>query len=109
MTLTAKWHDRNREPQCAPDPAFPNGMDVDMSDGAARTCSIELPYPAKRCGIYVIQCDKCGQTNAMTTAGRPDDPRTVLMGCYAQAMDPHPGLTEIVLPDTAKMKRTPHP
>lgn len=79
-----------------------------MSDGATRTCSIELPYPAKRCGVYVIECAKCGQKNALTTAGRPDDPRTVTMGCYAQAMNPHPGLTEIVLPDTTKMKRTPH-
>lgn len=36
MTLTAEWIDREREPQCQPNPRFPNGMDVDVSAGAAR-------------------------------------------------------------------------
>lgn len=108
MTLTAKWVDREREPKCAPNPMFPRGMDVDTSAGAAETCSMEVPYPAKRCGVYMVHCDKCGQTVALTTAGRPDDLRKVTLGCYAQVMDPHPGMTEIVLPDTAKMRRTPH-
>lgn len=107
--LTAEWIDREREPKCAPNPQFPNGTDVDLSHGAAKTCSIELTYPAKRCGLYVIKCDICGQVNALTTAGRIDDPRKVTFGCYAHKLDPHPGLTEMVLPDSAKMKRTPYP
>lgn len=109
MTLKAEWVDHDRLPQCPPNPKFPNGIDVDTSDGAAKTCSIDLPYPTKGCGHYVIRCDICRMCFALTTAGRPDDPRTVTLACYASAMDPHPGLTEIILPDTAKMKRTPHP
>lgn len=110
MTLTAEWVDREREPQCPSNPMFPRGIDVDMSEGAAKTCSMEVPYPAKRCGLYVIACDVCGQRNAVTTAGRPDDPRKITMACFVHVMDPNPpGFTEIVLPDTAKMKRTPHP
>lgn len=108
MTLTAEWIDREREPKCPPQPQFPNGTDLDMSEGAARTCSMDVPYPAKRCGLYVVTCDKCGQRNAITTAGRPDDPRKITFGCFAQTLDPHPGLTEIILPDTAKSKRMPH-
>lgn len=109
MALTAEWIDRGREPQCAPDPKFPNGIDLDASNGAARTCSMELPYPAKRCGLYIVACDRCGQRDAITTAGRPDDPRKITLGCFAQQMDPNPpGFTEIVFPDTAKSKRTPH-
>ena len=106
--LTAEWIDNGRAPQCAPNPAFPNGIDVDVSDGASKTCSIDLPYPAPRCGAYVIRCDRCQLVTAITTAGRPDDPRNVTLACFAQMIDPHRGLTEIVLPDTRKMKGTPH-
>ena len=108
MTLRAEWIDSGREPRCAPDPKYPNGLDVDTSDGAARTCSIDLPYPAKRCGTYIIRCDVCGIADGITTAGRRDDPRRVTVPCYAHVLDPHPGATEVVLPDTPKMKRTPH-
>lgn len=78
------WHDRGREPQCAPDPAFPDGRDLDMTDVLVEgwpTCRAELPYPAKRCGIYVVECKACGLTVGITTAGRPDDPRSVRVGC----------------------------
>lgn len=109
MTLTAIWIDKQRDPKCPPLPEFPNGVDVDQSEGAMRTCYIDLPYPAKRCGIYLIHCDKCGQSNAITTAGRLDDPRQVTFGCFAHVMDPHPGLTEILPPGHPKSKRSPHP
>lgn len=110
MSLNAEWIDREREPQCPANPQFPNGIDLDMSEGAAKTCSIEVPYPAPRCGIYIIECDKCGQRNAVTTAGRPDDPRKITFGCFANVMRPNPpGLTEIIPPDTARTVRTPHP
>ncbi len=109
MTLTAEWIDKEREPVCPPQPQFPNGTDVDLSAGAAKTCSIEVPYPAKRCGLYIITCETCGQTNALTTAGRIDDPRKITFACFSNRLNPNPpGFTEIVLPDTAKMKRTPH-
>lgn len=109
VTLTYTWIDRERDPQCPPDRAFPNGIDLDMSAGAAKTCSVEVPYPAKRCGIYVVECSECGQRNAITTAGRPDDPRKITFGCYAHRLCPNPpGLTEVVLPDSERTKRTPH-
>jgi C4-type Zn-finger protein len=41
----------------------------------------ELPYPAKRCGLFLVICDKCGYSAAITTAGRPDDPRKVTLPC----------------------------
>lgn len=81
MLKVITWVDGEREPQCAPNPAYPKGIDVDMSYGAAQTCYTELPYPARRCGAYHIECGKCGQRIAVTTAGRPDDPRSLKVGC----------------------------
>lgn len=78
------WIDRGREPQCAPNPAYPDGKDLDCSFGEAKTCFTELPYPAQRCGIYVVECEKCGMRVAITTAGRPDDPRSVKIACANQ-------------------------
>lgn len=108
MTLLVEWHDGEREPKCPPNSDFPHGIDVDSSAGALKTCSVNVPYPAKRCGLYVITCDKCGQRNGFTTAGRVDDPRNITFGCFANVLEPNPaGMTEIILPDTRKMKRTP--
>lgn len=76
-----KWHDAKREPQCPPNPAYPNGFDVDASVGAKATCTIDLPYPAKRCGHYEVRCKACGASVGVTTAGRPDDPKSVKMAC----------------------------
>lgn len=75
-----KWIDLHREPQCAPDPRFPNGKDLDVSHGL-KACKVALPYPAPRCGLYYVQCKTCGTNAAITTAGRPDDPRSVTMVC----------------------------
>jgi len=72
--------DSGREPRGAPNPAYPNGLDVDISFGG-EYCIAELPYPGPRCGAMVIECQVCGLRNAVTVAGRPDDPRTVKMGC----------------------------
>jgi len=72
--------DSGREPRCRPNPAYPHGIDVDLSDGG-KYCLVELPYPAPRCGIMLIGCEKCDLLNAVTVAGRADDPRTVKMGC----------------------------
>jgi len=79
-----EWHDHGREPQCPPDPAFPNGMDLDCAVWCVEgwpTCKTDLPYPAKRCGYYIVECKLCGFSAAITTAGRPDDPRSFKMGC----------------------------
>ena len=81
MTHAIEWIDRGREAQCAPDPAFPDGKDVDVSNGAVQTCKIALPYPAPRCGLWAVACDVCGLRVALTAAGRPDDGRSVRLPC----------------------------
>ena len=81
MTFRIRWHDNGREPRCAPDPVYPNGIDVDMSGRAEATCKVALDYPARRCGAYTIHCEDCGLFVVVTTAGRPDDPRSVKLGC----------------------------
>jgi hypothetical protein len=43
-----------------------------------------LPYPAKRIGHYRIECELCGLRVACTTAGRPDDPRSIRIACKLQ-------------------------
>jgi hypothetical protein len=79
--MKIKWLDRGREPKCDPDPEYPDGKDIDGALGIEPFCKADLPYPAKRCGVYVVQCERCGYTIALTTAGRPDDPRSVTMPC----------------------------
>lgn len=81
MNIT--WKDGLPEPQCAPNPAYPKGKDLDVSNGAAATCTTALPYPAKRCGAYIIICPICGLRAACTTAGRADDPRSIKLACKA--------------------------
>ncbi len=76
-----KWMDAYREPQCPPDPDYPNGIDVDQTVPGTQACKTALPYPAKRCGIYYIHCHLCGVRVGVTTAGRPDDPRSVKLPC----------------------------
>lgn len=75
------WHDHGLEPKCAPDPNYPNGIDVGDIASTAPSCLVPLPYPAKRCGVYVVECETCGLRIGVTTAGRPDDPRSVRIEC----------------------------
>ncbi len=79
--LEVTWIDHHREPQCVPDPAFPEGRDTDLSQGAARSCATRLPYPAKRCGMFLVVCPRCNLRVTVTTAGRPDDPRSLKVAC----------------------------
>ena len=81
--LTVNWIDFKQEPRSAPDRFYPDGMDVNIAGKAKRTCFTELPYPAARCGVYIIDCDTCGLRTGVTTAGRPDDPRSVTVACRA--------------------------
>ena len=84
MTLKAQWVDFKREPQCEPDPAYPDGKNINMAGIARRACGIELPYPAPRCGFYLVTCDDCQKSITITTAGRRDDPRSLIVPCNAQ-------------------------
>lgn len=79
--MDIKWHDAGVEPQCEPNPDYPSGIDLDMTRGESVFCNVTLPYPAKRCGIYYVDCSLCGIRVACTTAGRPDDPRSVRIPC----------------------------
>jgi hypothetical protein len=76
-----EWVDSFREPKCAPNPQYPNGIKLDVSGGKLPTCSVSLPYPAKRIGHYVVRCQLCGFCAACTTAGRPDDPCSITIPC----------------------------
>lgn len=79
--MKVTWLDGKRSPQCPPNPNYPTGLDIDVSNGANKTCTVPLPYPAKRIGSYVIECPVCGAKTACTTAGRPDDPRSIKVAC----------------------------
>lgn len=76
------WVDGKREPTVEPNPEFPDGIDVIASTEGAKACKVELPYPAQRIGYYRIECRVCGQRVMATTAGRPDDPRSVTFNCH---------------------------
>lgn len=80
--FVVRWVDRFREPTQPPNPRFPHG--VDINGGQTPACFCALPYPAKRCGYYVVECAECGVTVACTTAGRPDDPRSIMIPCKEQ-------------------------
>lgn len=80
------WLDGEREPQEAPNPLYPDGMDIDVSDGATVTCTTALPYPARRCGVYLVVCRSCGLRVGITTAGRPDDPRSLKLACRPETV-----------------------
>jgi hypothetical protein len=80
-----RWLDAGREPIAAPNPAYPAGIDLDVTDGRTPACTVILPYPAKRCGHYEIFCSQCQFAAAITTAGRPDDPRSVKIPCASKS------------------------
>lgn len=84
-TIKIEWKDAGFEPRQQPDPRYPLGIDLDMTKSTEPFCRIALPYPAKRCGYYLVECSTCGQKIVITTAGRPDDPRSVKLACK-----PHP-------------------
>jgi hypothetical protein len=71
--------------QCPPDPAFPDGVAVDMSRPGRPHCDLELPYPAPECGRWHVRCRQCFLVIAITAAGRPDDPRHLRIACLSGA------------------------
>jgi hypothetical protein len=76
---TIKFMSAHRKAKVAPNPAYPNGIDVDS--GKSPACLVVIPYPAECVGTWLIECKKCGVTVAITAAGRPDDPRSLMMPC----------------------------
>ena len=82
-----EWRDAGSEPRCATNPAYPDGVDLDVSRGRPG-CIASLPYPTRRCGAYVVTCRRCGYRAACTTAGRPDDPRSIKVPCKERSAVP---------------------
>lgn len=79
--LSVTFISHHRKAQVAPNPKYPDGIDVDLTKGAKVACLANLPYPAECCGILIVRCKKCSANVAITTAGRIDDPRTVKLAC----------------------------
>jgi hypothetical protein len=77
------WMDGGREPRCPSDPAYPDGILVDMTKGETPGCVANLAYPAPRCGMWFVECLTCGFTVFVTAAGRRDDPAAVRIPCCA--------------------------
>jgi hypothetical protein len=75
--------------QCPPDAAYPHGKAIPPLPGIADTCLVELPYPAPECGVWKVECLKCGCTAMVTAAGRPDDPISFYMPCIIQRRTPN--------------------
>lgn len=67
--------------QCAPNPKYPNGIDIDATSPGDRSCLVSLPYPAPECGLVVVECFHCDMNIALTAAGRVDDPRSIRIPC----------------------------
>lgn len=82
--------DRGRPAKNPPDPNYPDGKDIDASDGAEKTCVGELPKTRERwCGCWHVVCRRCGYSAVVTTAGRPDDPRLLKLPCHiSDRLDP---------------------
>lgn len=76
------WIDYHREPQCPSNPDYPDGIDIVL--GGSPRCKTDLPYPAKRCGAFMVECLICGLSMLVTTAGRKDDPRSIEMACRSK-------------------------
>ena len=56
MTLSVKWIDRGREPQCPPNPAHPKGIDIDQSRGQVAVCETTQT-------LMIGECETCGRQN----------------------------------------------
>lgn len=89
------WLDRGRPPRQPPNPVYPAGCHVDLTDEAMAEdrvklhvmpndgCIAALPYPTGRenVGTWLVECRLCGVKVAVTAASRPDDPRSVKLPC----------------------------
>ena len=84
MSLVIEFIDYGRPPKEPPDPLYPHGVDVDLSNGAETVCSIKLPKVTTT-GLFIAACDVCGKKVGVTAAGRADDPRSLKISCYRHA------------------------
>src|SRR5262245_18491236 len=75
------WLPKAEAAQEAARPEFPNGIDVDLSEGSPHSCKCDLPYPAAGNGMHAVECLICGLRAGVTAAGRVDDPKSVKFRC----------------------------
>jgi hypothetical protein len=80
MTWDVLFIDAGREPREKPNPDFPDLR----QDVLQKHCCRGVPYPAPRCGQYLITCNVCSLRVVVTVAGRPDDPRSITLPCKAK-------------------------
>lgn len=79
------WTERSKEPaKNPPDENYPYGMAMDFSQGE-KSCLVKLQYPAPGVGTWMLSCNRCGYTAAVTAAGRADDPTQVRIPCKPEA------------------------
>lgn len=69
--------------QCPADPAYPHGIAIDGATAGAPSCLVPIPYPAPECGVWIVRCQECETSIAITAAGRADDPVSVRIACSA--------------------------
>lgn len=80
--IDVKFIDSGRDPTQKADPRFPNGKRIDLTTAFdKKSCTRNVPFPAPRCGVYVVTCRTCGYSAAITVAGRADDPNMVTLPC----------------------------
>jgi hypothetical protein len=86
MSIDVRFIDARRTAREPANPKYPNGMMVNLNvNPLARSCSFNLPYPAPRCGQYIVTCRTCGFSVGLTVAGRADDPRVITIPCRSNA------------------------
>jgi len=64
-----EWASNNEKPQCPPNPMYPNGVVLDLTNGKLPACTASLPYPAKCIGVWIVRCLDCGIIAGCTAAG----------------------------------------
>jgi hypothetical protein len=85
IRISVRWLKRGDMAQHPANPAYPDGVIVDLTNGQSQHCPVPMKYPAPEVGTWFILCRTCGYRAAVTAAGRADDPREVRLPCRAQA------------------------
>ena len=78
-----RYMQRGGRPQGPSNPAFPNGVALDLHDKGKPSCTIKLPYPNPNTniGTWICECSDCGLRVGITAASRRDDPHTAIVSC----------------------------
>ena len=76
-----EWISQGLKSSEPPNPSYPLGIKLDVSNGARNVCILPMPYPAPCVGVYSIKCTLCGITLGCTAAGRPDDAVQIKIPC----------------------------